>query len=69
MTLAAARKSGRASEAARALSRLAFQHSMTVFAGSADAPTCGTTSIGRPVDSAMVSGRSSGVKDGAPGSA
>jgi hypothetical protein len=50
-----------ASEAARALSRLAFQHSITFLPGGLAAPMCGTTMTGRPVANATLSGRLAGV--------
>ena len=51
-------RNGNASTAARALSRLAFQHNMTTPPGGLNVPICGTTRIGLPVASATDSGRS-----------
>src|SRR5258708_6592518 len=67
-TFSAGTRNGNASEAARALSRLAFQHSMTVLPGFERTPICGTTRVGRPAERATVSGRSVGVSDTASGS-
>jgi hypothetical protein len=61
MTCFAVFKIGKASEAARAASRLAFQHSITVPPGVFCTPMCGTTKTARPVESATVSGRSEGA--------